>query len=352
MFRLLIPLVGLLISLNGSAQIITTTPALPIDNQTVTVTFDAAQGTAGLSGFTGDVYAHTGVITDKSTSTSDWKYVKTAWGTNTPETKLTRLTANTYQLTITPDIRTYYGVPASEKILKMAFVFRSADASKEGKDTGGKDIFATVYENGLNVSFLSPSTFFSFVQANQPIDINITATDNDSIGLYLDNVRLKSTVSQSLTYTLVATGTEKHLLVAKGYKGTQITYDTAYYLVPGSTTTSLQPAGTHDGINYIDDHTVTLVLFAPFKNYVYAIGDFNDWIPDNSYLMNKDGDRYWITLSGLTPGKEYIFQYLIDGNLRIADPYTEKTSDPNDKYISSTIYPDLIAYPDSKTMTR
>jgi 1,4-alpha-glucan branching enzyme len=91
------------------------------------------------------------------------------------------------------------------------------------------------------------------------------------------------------------------------------------------------------------------VLFAPFKNYVYAIGDFNDWIPDNSYLMNKDGDRYWITLTGLTPGKEYIFQYLIDGNLRIADPYTEKTSDPNDKYISSTIYPDLIAYPDSKT---
>ena len=41
-----------------------------------------------------------------------------------------------------------------------------------------------------------------------------------------------------------------------------------------------------------------------------------------------DGRRFWVTITGLEPRKEYAFQYLIDGNLRIADPYTEKVLDP------------------------
>ena len=87
----------------GFAQV-TTNPALPNDNKAVTITFDATQGTAGLKDFTGDVYAHTGVITDKSTSVSDWKYAIASWTTNLSKAKLTRLTANTYSLVITPDI--------------------------------------------------------------------------------------------------------------------------------------------------------------------------------------------------------------------------------------------------------
>jgi len=66
--------------------------------------------------------------------------------------------------------------------------------------------------------------------------------------------------------------------------------------------------------------------------------------------MKKDGDRFWITLNGLTSGKEYIFQYLLDSNLLIADPYVEKISDPdNDVGIPNRIYPNLIKYPKGKT---
>jgi 1,4-alpha-glucan branching enzyme len=69
-------------------------------------------------------------------------------------------------------------------------------------------------------------------------------------------------------------------------------------------------------------------------------------------MMNKttDGNFHWITLTGLEPQKEYGFQYFVDGNVRIADPYTEKTLDPwNDKYITEETYPGLKAYPDGKT---
>ncbi|NMD15301.1 MAG: hypothetical protein GYA75_00700, partial [Bacteroidales bacterium] len=65
------------------AQIIHTEPVFPLVNQSVIIYYDAAEGNQGLMGYTGDVYAHTGVITNLSTSPSDWKYVKTNWGQNT-----------------------------------------------------------------------------------------------------------------------------------------------------------------------------------------------------------------------------------------------------------------------------
>jgi len=69
--------------------------------------------------------------------------------------------------------------------------------------------------------------------------------------------------------------------------------------------------------------------------------------------MKKDGDYFWLKIENLVPQKEYIFQYLIDGNLKIADPYTDKVSDPyDDKYISPSIYPNLIPYPDGKAADR
>ncbi|HED36995.1 MAG TPA: hypothetical protein ENI76_01915, partial [Ignavibacteria bacterium] len=117
------------------------------------------------------------------------------------------------------------------------------------------------------------------------------------------------------------------------------------------------PAGKQLGINYNSSSTsVTLALFAPYKSFVYVLGDFNDWKVNTAYLMNKDvatADSvvWWLTINNLIPGKEYAFQYLVDGNLRIADPFTEKVLDPwNDKWIPTSIYPSyLIQYPTGKT---
>lgn len=105
-----------------------------------------------------------------------------------------------------------------------------------------------------------------------------------------------------------------------------------------------------DGINKISDDSLGFVLYAPGKTSVYLIGDFNNWQISESYKMEKTGDRFWIKIGSLQKGKEYICQYLIDGSIRIADPYANKISDPwNDKDISSTVYPNLISYPTGKT---
>jgi len=106
------------------------------------------------------------------------------------------------------------------------------------------------------------------------------------------------------------------------------------------------PNGAIDGINYINDNTVVLVVVAPNKGSAYVTGTFNSWGQTN---MNKtpDGKKFWVQLDGLNAGQEYIYQYVVDG-IRIADPYAEKILDPwNDQYISSSTYPGLISYNDT-----
>ena len=80
------------------AQIITTDPAIPTEGEAVIIYFDATEGTAGLEGYTGDVYAHTGVLTNLSTSGSDWRYVMSDWGVSTQATKMTRVSDDYYSL--------------------------------------------------------------------------------------------------------------------------------------------------------------------------------------------------------------------------------------------------------------
>ena len=105
-----------------------------------------------------------------------------------------------------------------------------------------------------------------------------------------------------------------------------------------------------DGITRISDDSLAFVLFAPKKQSVYLIGDFNNWEVSDSYKMTQDGYRFWIKIGNLDKNKEYVCQYLIDNTLRIADPYANKVSDPDyDKDIPASIYPNLIAYPAGKT---
>jgi len=66
--------------------------------------------------------------------------------------------------------------------------------------------------------------------------------------------------------------------------------------------------------------------------------------------VTPDKQRFWIRITGLKAGIEYAYQYLIDGSLRVADYNCEKILDPdNDKFISSSTYPNLKPYPTGKT---
>lgn len=107
-----------------------------------------------------------------------------------------------------------------------------------------------------------------------------------------------------------------------------------------------RPVGIIPGINYHPDVTkVTLCLWAPEKNSVYVRGDFSDWEVLPEFQMKRDGEYFWLELTGLTPGEEYAFQYLVNETVWVADPYADKILDPDDQYIPQSTYPNLRSYP-------
>lgn len=344
-----------LITITSSAQVVITVPVYPVDMDSCTVLFDASKGDAGLMNTTPPIYAHTGVITNLSTSPSDWKYVIAGWSENTPKAMMTPLGNNMYRLKLLPSIRSFYGVPASESIQELAFVFRNSDGSKTGREANGGDVFVNVYPTKTSVTINLPANKNLFLNLNDPIPVNATSPLADTLKLYLNGNLMKTMAGKSFTDTILAENFGLNWvkrwvkIIAKN--DTASAADSFCYTVITPPVVAQLPAGINPGINYTDSTTAILCLNAPGKQSCFSVGDFSNWELDSLHYMLKtpDGNNFWIQLNNLIPRKEYIFQYLVDGNLRIGDPYCDKVSDPNDQYIPAASYPNLIPYPTGKT---
>ena len=124
---------------------------------------------------------------------------------------------------------------------------------------------------------------------------------------------------------------------------------------PAAPINKARPAGVDMGIYYDenDPTKVTLCTYAASKTqaakHVLLLGDMTDWKLSNDYQLYKDGNYFWITLTGLEPKKEYRFQYVVvraDGvKVQMSDLYSEKVLHPDDAYEPSTVDPTLIGYP-------
>lgn len=319
---------------------ITTVPALPVATQKVTITFDSSKESR-LGYFTSDLYAHTGVIIEGKT---EWQHVIGSWGNNTAQPKLTHKGNGIYELEISPDIITFYKVATGEKVQKMAFVFRSSDGTKQTND-----LFVNVYSEGLVIEISQPANN-AIVAKNQAITISATSSENATQKLFVGETLLTQNAGTSISSSHSFTESGSFWIIAEASANGKTVRDTVKIFVRNDVENQPKPAAYRKGINYTSATSAALVLWAPLKDNVFVIGDFNDWNLSNNFQMKKDGDYFWLEINNLEPGKEYIFQYLIDGKIKIADPYTEKISDPwNDPYIPATVYPDLIGYPTGKT---
>lgn len=118
--------------------------------------------------------------------------------------------------------------------------------------------------------------------------------------------------------------------------------------------TGTRPSGIDQGIYYGADGTsVTLCTYAASKTEpakrVFLVGDMTDWKLDAAHQLKRDGNYFWIQLTGLEPQKEYRFQYAVeraDGvKKQISDLYSEKVIHPDDKYEPKKADPSLIDYP-------
>ena len=338
-----------------SAQVVyTEPPMIQKSTQNFKVYFNAAKGAAGLKGYTGDVYAHAGVVTNKSNGA--WTYVKADWGSNPESTKLTREGTDLYSLTIS-DIRTFYGITDAEEIVeKLAFVFYGTGGTPEGKDTGNKDIFVDVHEDGLAVDITTTSTQV-FTPSNNKIPFTVYSTQDATISLYINDMNSAP----------VATGTGTKLSYTHTFaQGDYTVYATA--TVNGETkvdemalccrrnSSAATYSGTlKQGATMNSDGSVTFCLYAPKKNNVMLVGEWNDYKFTNDQMMNYQGSKYfWYTVPAgvIEAGKDYAYWFIVDDTIECGDPYAKLVLDPwNDKWINeySEVYPNLKSYPEKAT---
>ena len=350
----------LLFAFSLRAQELISAPEFPLDTNTVSITVNCSFGNQGLLNYanTNDVYVHVGVITNLSTSNSDWRYVPFTWGTTNPAAHATSLGNNKYVYTIN-NIRSFFAVPASEQILKVAILFRNGTGSLVQRNGDGSDMYQFVYPlSGLFVQFNQPP----FQPTYNPIPVPITKNVGDSLAitfvsshsaalnLYFNNVLVNSIVSgDSLKVKVPITATGNQWVKGTANDGVNVTTDSFNFYVGEASNILPLPAGANEGINYLPgDTSVILVLFAPYKNKVVVVGDFNNWTQGTMYQMNKtpDSNYYWLQVSGLVSGTEYAYQYVIDDTLVSADYNTEKVLDKNvDPGIPSSTYPNLKTFP-------
>jgi glycosidase len=338
---------------------VTVNPSYFTADTPLTITYDATLGNAALANYTGDVYIWTGLITDKSTDDTNWHFVAgTNFNSPAATEKMTPLPNHRYSITLTP--RSYYPgfANSSEVLQKLAMVFRGTGGSPQGKGVGNANI---VVAPGIQVQFTSPATANTVVAAGAVVPVVGTASDAATLTLTLNGVQVAqqpnaTTLSASVPITQQGVNTLE-LTADDGRTKSSVT--TTVVVAPPVATAALPNGASPDGITYLPNGTsAILTLTAPRKSFVYVIGEFNNWQATPAGLMNKtatvDSDpatgRWWVQVDGLTPGQEYAYQFLVDGQLRVADPYCEKVLDgDNDKYIPAVTYPNLKPYPTGAT---
>jgi glycosidase len=350
----------------AKSQLLTWTPQFPNDNSTIVITVDGTKGNQALLNHTGAVYMHLGVITNLSATPTAWRYVPTTWASTTAP-QATSLGNNKWQFTLT-NPRAYFnsaagGVPVNETILRVALLFRDAAGTKVQKNTDNSDMYVPIYPAGSNnIIFTQPAIVPDFNVSNESMSatvgqsVSLTAlasTTSGSLKMYYNGNQITGPLTGTNTITgnttIAQAGTQQ--FIAELTVGPNTYKDTTSFYIPVANVVEALPVGVQEGINYhAGCDSVTLVLYAPAKQYVVVLGDFEtgSWVPQSKYQMKKtpDNNYYWLTIKNITPGTEYSFQYLVDNVINVADPYSEKILDPwNDQYIPQATYPNLKPYP-------
>ncbi len=337
-----------------TAQVVTTDPPiLQEDTKDITIIYHANLGNKALAGqaSTAAIYAHTGVITDQSKTDADWKYAPT-WLDNDEKYKLTYAGPDTWTLKM-ESVREYYGVPADETIKKLAFVFRNSTGSLEGKTSSGSDIFVEVYPDGYQTLLSSDASTTVFTKETT-VNFTAYATEKSDITLSIESpattiasVTGAQTLEAPYTFKTPGSYKIKATFTANGKTETQ-SLDFQY--VKSGVEAPYPGSAIKMGAVANADGSVTFCLAAPGKESAMIRGSWNNYgFDDNTSMNYQDVDdvRYfWTTIPGIADGKDYIYFYNVDGETSVGDPYANLVLDPfNDRYISSSVFPNLPAYP-------
>ena len=335
----------------------------------VTIIFNPNEGNGGMVGAT-QCYAHTGATFNGT----QWQSAP-QWRGGEEKYKMTQNADGNWELKITPNMVEYYGAlkitvgrqpdPVTGKptivrdttlyeISQLCFVFNDGPGGqKEGKADGNADIFVDLVDPGLAAIFEGVIPEIS--QVNDKIKLRGVSTETATLSLAINGNVVMTKEGTSLDYEYILPKEGDYIFTLTATKGQETKTVTVQTCVVSAPVKAVRPEGVDMGIFYDEnDHTkVTLSTYAASKTapakHVFVVGDFNNWAVSNNYQMKQDGNFFWLEINGLTPQKEYAFQYVVvreDGVVKkLSDLYSEKVLHKDDQYEPTTVNPDLMKYP-------
>ena len=334
------------------AQFVIISPEFPRIGEEVTLTFDVTESTdsraAGLLGLTDDVFLWSGAGDDDNA----FKYGPE--GQNDffvpfEPGRMTFLGNDRWEITFVPE--DYFNIPQGTEVTQFGVLLKNGDGTAQTEDA-----FVAI-DPGSFITFKSPEfpDQVQFVAPDEVVTISAEPSEAGNLEMFIDD-------GSGAGFVSVATATDATVISFNYQVPSTIDIDVKVvadlpnesvertqelqFFIAQVTVEEPLPSGLTQGINYdaTDDTKATLVLLAPLKDRVYVVGEFTNWELLDEYQMKRDpdGETYWYEMTGLTPGEEYIFQYWVDGVIKIGDPYAEKVADPwNDASIPESVYPGL-----------
>ena len=299
-------------------------------NELVTITIDANSNQTDCNGFTNPnkVYMHSGI----GNESEPWGFsVVGNWGQDDGVGEMNNNGDGTWSITIIPS--EYFNISDSQasNATHMGLVFRNEDGSQEFKDYGCSDFFLGV--GSFQVEMINPdNSGLLIIDLGDDIEINaVNSGGNANYQLY-SNGNLVDTQNnidsyEGFVFENIQDNKYCELVVTKG-SSQIIKY---FSILVNSIDNEQIPSNVEDGINYLSENLILLVLDAPYKDFVYVSGSFNNWEPDSSFLMKKDPDssKFWIVINDLAFEANHTYQYwVVDSNPLENSPELVKTADP------------------------
>ena len=140
-------------------------PSLPDADEACTIRF-IAPSDSELYGYSGDMYAHLGVIVE-----GDWSFVPFDWTVNNPKCQFTNVKDNEWELKLTPSIREFFN-SGDTPVTQIAMVVRSADGSLQTRP----DQFCSVKDSKFQFEPFNPDPV---VEEPMPANVRYGINYND-----------------------------------------------------------------------------------------------------------------------------------------------------------------------------
>ncbi len=164
-------------------------PVCPDADKPCTIKFNPASGNP-LYGYTGELYAHLGVVVD-----GEWKYVPSDWGTTDEKVHFKKVADNSWELKLEPTVREYFQ-SGETPIVKLAMIVRTADGNTKSHND---DQFCSATDKKYQAEEFVPDPLVT-KKLHEGVDHGINYNADGSVTFVLYD---KDTAGQSHKYCYI-----------------------------------------------------------------------------------------------------------------------------------------------------